>query len=131
MVNLENLTQKEFEEGVSKGSIKVTLGELIRRRRRDLKITQADLAKQIGVKHSYISKIETGIQPGSYRILAKISQALHLPWSIMMRTGEIEMPEPDDDISVMRTFLNGRFDRYHPVVKEALIEIGEILEKYI
>lgn len=129
--NREHLTQEEFEKGVSEGVIKVTLGELIRRRRTDLKISQVELAKRIGVKsHTYISKIERGEQRGSYRILARISMELRLPWSLMMRTGEIEMPQLNDD-SVARTFLNTRFDRFHPVVKEELIEIGDILEKYV
>lgn len=106
-----------------------TLGELIRKRRRELKLTQADLAKQIGVRSTYISRIETGERPGRYEKLAKISMALALPWAEMMKTGEIEMPLMDGESPY--PYLDLKFTRFHPRVKEQLTEIGEILEKYV
>ncbi len=106
------------------------LGELIRRRRRELKLTQAELGKQIGVQNSYIAKIEKGRQRGSYEMLAKISIALRLPWDEMYKTGEIKVPQLFKDDSLYPV-LDDRFKKFHPLVKEELVEIGYILEKYV
>jgi len=108
----------------------LTLGELIRRRRREAGLTQSQLANQIGVQSSYIAKIENGTQRGSYEKLAKISLALHLPWNDMMMTGHIEIPALYQDDSVYPV-LDIVFREFHPLVKEELIEIGRILEKYL
>lgn len=113
---------------------KMTLGELIRRRRRELKMTQAQLGKQIGVVGAYISKIEVGDQRGSYEKLAKIALALALPWDEMMKTGEIEIPQlygtrPGDDSPY--PVLDDRFKHYHPKLKMALYDIARVLEPYI
>lgn len=116
-------------------SERISLGELIRRRRVEGKMTQAELARLIGVKsHTYISKIENGEQRGSYEKLAKISLALRLDWDEMMKTGEIEIPQlygnrPGDDS--MFPALDDRFKHYHPKLKMILYEIAPILEKYI
>jgi len=93
--------------------------------------SQELLAKSIGFQHSYISKIERGEQRGSYRVLAKISQALALPWSTMIKTGEIEIPTIDDIDEYMYPALDAAFKSFHPKVKEQLMEIGQILEKYV
>lgn len=107
---------------------KLTLGELIRKRRRELNWTQAELAKRVRVKDSYIAKIETGRQRGSYEVLARISLAMRLPWQLMFETGEIRLPVwgIDDSLSPVDDKV---FTEFHPKVKSILIEIGNILEK--
>ena len=45
-------------------------------RRAILKITQADLARRIGVTRNYISMIETGERPLTDELLPKIAAAL-------------------------------------------------------
>jgi transcriptional regulator with XRE-family HTH domain len=107
------------------------LGDLIRSRRQELRWTQRKLGEMVGVKDSYITRIENGKQKGSYRVLAKISMATRLPWSVMIRTGEIEIPTIDDIDEYMYPALDAAFKSFHPKVKEQLMEIGHILEKYL
>lgn len=106
------------------------LGKLIKNRRYELRWSQAKLGEMVGVKHTYISKIESGKQKGSYRILARISSAMRIPWTVMLRTGEIEIPTINDIDDYMYPVLDSAFKEFHPRVKEQLMEIGHILEKY-
>ena len=52
------------------------LGERIRRFRRDLQLTQMDLAKQVGVTNGQISTIERGLSAPSIGTLRRISEAI-------------------------------------------------------
>jgi len=106
------------------------LGELIRRRRLEVKMTQAELAKQIGVQHSYISKIERGAQRGSYEKLAAISLILGIPWKEMMKTGQVKIPQMIVDDSFF-PYVDEAFVKYHPKLKAMLYDIAPILEKYL
>lgn len=55
------------------------LGVFIRQRRVSRELTQADLARQIGVDATYISGIESGRKrPGSAQLLKAIDDALQL-----------------------------------------------------
>jgi transcriptional regulator with XRE-family HTH domain len=106
------------------------LGKLIRNRRRESNMTQEELGNLIGVKHSYISKIESGLQRGSYESLAKISQALKIPWSEILKIGEMKAPymySPDSMFPV----LDEVYTEFPPTVKMALIDIGKILKQYM
>lgn len=113
----------------------VTLGELIRRRRREVGMMQAALGKLVGVRDTYISKIEVGTQRGSYETLAKIAMALKLPWRDMIATGEVKIPSLVDDLTgradSLYPTLDQRFTQFHPKVKGMLYEIGIVLEKFV
>ena len=52
------------------------LGERIRRFRRDLQMTQMDLARQVGVTNGQISTIERGLSAPSIGTLRRISEAM-------------------------------------------------------
>lgn len=110
------------------------LGELIRQRRRDLNMTQEELAKVVEVKHSYISKIETGENRGSYEVLAKIAMALRLDWKEMMNTGDVRVPGWYDFVAgrsdSLSPILDKHFEAFHPIIKEQLIQIGDMLSQY-
>ncbi len=56
-----------------------TLGETIRDRRRELDITQRDLADRVGIDFTYLSKVENGRgDPPSDETLVKIARGLDL-----------------------------------------------------
>ena len=55
------------------------LGERIRRFRRDLQLTQMDLARQVGVTNGQISTIERGLSAPSIGTLRRISEAMGIP----------------------------------------------------
>lgn len=56
-----------------------SLGERIRRFRRERDLTQLDLARQVGVTNGQISTIERGLSAPSIGTLRRISEALGLP----------------------------------------------------
>jgi transcriptional regulator with XRE-family HTH domain len=52
------------------------LGKRIKKMRETSKMTQEELAEKVGVSLGWISKIERGIYPPSWKLLAKIARAL-------------------------------------------------------
>ena len=54
----------------------MTMGELIRQRRKQLRLTAAQLAKLVRCSKSYISKLETGQRRPSLPTLIKLCAAL-------------------------------------------------------
>ena len=86
-----------------------SLGQLIRRRRRELGIPQYRLAKLIGVSGAYLSRIEHGIHPWPEKHIAKIAHTLMLPVaSLAAAAGVIDEPEqsrtgvPSLDLAIVR-----------------------------
>ncbi len=53
-------------------------GEILRERRRELKMSQAALAEKVGTKQSYIARIEKGEVDVQFSSLLKIAGALGL-----------------------------------------------------
>lgn len=58
----------------------MTLGELIKKYRKDLRLSVYDVAKGVGISHSYITQIENGIKNNpDNEILSKIAILLNIP----------------------------------------------------
>lgn len=55
----------------------MTLGENIKRKRREYDIEQQELAQRIGVTSAHICRIEKGVTNASLEIISKIADALH------------------------------------------------------
>lgn len=55
-----------------------TLGSILRRRRRQLEITQQDIAKRIGVRANYVGYLERDLRRPSTDVLLKLARALDL-----------------------------------------------------
>jgi transcriptional regulator with XRE-family HTH domain len=56
----------------------MTLGSLLQRRRRQLDLTQLDLAAKVGVRGNYIGYLERGMRRPSTAVLVKLAKALDL-----------------------------------------------------
>ncbi len=54
------------------------IGMFLRKRRIDWQLTLSDLGDQIGLSHSYLSEIETGKKPISFKNLGKLIKALQI-----------------------------------------------------
>jgi transcriptional regulator with XRE-family HTH domain len=50
--------------------------EVIQKRRKELKISQKDLAKRLGIKQSFMSKLENGEKPLNQKRLEQLSEIL-------------------------------------------------------
>ena len=71
------------------GEIMKSFGECLRQLRKEKRITQRELAKQINVDFTYISKIETGaLQPPSEDIIIKIAKILEINAEQMIILGK-------------------------------------------
>ena len=57
----------------------VPLGDRIRARRKELRLSQGDLAERAGMTASFVSQVERGVTSPSIDSLYKISQALDVP----------------------------------------------------
>ncbi len=57
-------------------NIRVVIGNIIKKHRKKLKITQYELALKVGVDPKYISRIETGMSYPSLSVVEKIFDVL-------------------------------------------------------
>lgn len=59
--------------------LKVKFGDAVRRRRRELGISQDELAVRSGLNRSYITEVETGKRNVALVNIGRLSEALELP----------------------------------------------------
>ncbi|MBI1826817.1 MAG: helix-turn-helix domain-containing protein [Planctomycetes bacterium] len=78
-----------------------SVGQRIKRRRRELKITQAKLARTAGVNQGYISEIERSLVQPRRRTLDALSVALNLPQAVLVGGGQAhDNPQPHESRNV-------------------------------
>ncbi len=70
---------------------KVMLGHKIRRLRRDLGLTQAQMAERLGLSPSYFNLIENNHRPATVSLLLKLSQAFELDIQTFADTDEVRL----------------------------------------
>lgn len=70
--------REEFE----KEAIAYYYGEILRDKRKELKLTQESLAEKVGLKRSYIAKIEKGETDLQISSLVRLANALGLKFSL-------------------------------------------------
>ncbi|MDE2856374.1 MAG: helix-turn-helix transcriptional regulator [Chloroflexota bacterium] len=63
-------------------------GEVIRKRRRELGLSQEDLGFRSGLHRTYISEIERGLKSPSLRVVFAISEALNTNMSALILATE-------------------------------------------
>ena len=66
------------------------IGSRVRSRREELRLTQEELARELGVTHQHVSRIEAGQAAPSLELLVKLSRAFGVSADFLL-TGE---PEP-------------------------------------
>lgn len=69
-------------------NIKIVLASRLRRRRRELDITQADLAKKAKVSQSTIAQIESSTKEPSLSTLIRLSEALKISVAELLLEGD-------------------------------------------
>lgn len=71
------------------------IGARIRRRRRELGLTQQDLARAANVNQGYLSSIERGLANATRRMIDALSIALDLPQGVLIGAGsDHDPPQP-------------------------------------
>lgn len=111
------------------------LGRLVRARRDDLRLTQEDVARELGVERSYIGHIESGrIKQPSREMLAQLSRILGIPLHDLAvatySAGQQEpVTAPGPDEAETRMIVDVQADPYLPeVIKDVLQKI--VREEY-
>ncbi|MFN2290423.1 MAG: helix-turn-helix domain-containing protein [Anaerolineae bacterium] len=69
-----------------------SLGDRIRERRKELRLSQGDLAERAGVTASFVSQVERGVTSPSIDSLYRISQALEVPVFHFLLEPEVTKP---------------------------------------
>ncbi len=70
---------------------KVMLGHKIRRLRRELNLTQAQMAERLGLSPSYFNLIENNQRPATVNLLLKLSQAFEIDMQTFADTDEVRL----------------------------------------
>jgi transcriptional regulator with XRE-family HTH domain len=69
------------------------VGTAIRRRRRELDLSQAALADLAGLSQNYLSLVETGQRTPSLETLALVAESLHVPPSYLVLQAQLAAAE--------------------------------------
>ena len=103
-------------------------GLLIRDRRRELGMSQADLASEIKMSSSYIAKIETGKQKPSSNLVNKLISALELPVDSIT-----DMIFPESTYIAMKNLqeVDKELLSLRPEVKRSLLKLAPIIEEIV
>lgn len=75
--------------------LSVQVGEVIRRRRRELRLSQEELAWRAGVDRTYVSGVERGARNLSLLTLEKLARALEVSLSTLLRSVELALGTAD------------------------------------
>jgi len=70
----------------------MNLGEVIRRRREELGLTQAQLAERVGISRQYLVQLENGYRVPSHQVMLRLFSALGL--SLQVEKEEEAAHEP-------------------------------------
>jgi len=70
------------------GALDAALGDRIRRRRRELQLSQSALGAKLGITFQQVQKYENGTNRVSATMLVKVSQALAIPVGELLQTNE-------------------------------------------
>jgi transcriptional regulator with XRE-family HTH domain len=89
------------------GALDAALGERIRRRRRELGMSQSALGGKLGITFQQVQKYENGTNRVSATMLVKLSDALGMPVTEILHEGEKTAPAKDakaEDAQLLAAF---------------------------
>jgi transcriptional regulator with XRE-family HTH domain len=80
------------------------LGEILRNRRRGLKMSLADVAELAGVSTSFVSQVERGVANPTLATLKSLTEALGSSVGALLEEEQIggELTKPTDDVAILR-----------------------------
>lgn len=79
--------------------IEYRFGKAIRRRRRELDLSQEDLAERAGLHRNYVSGIETGTRNPSLKNIEKLANALEISMASLFTDYGVEVEGESDNRS--------------------------------
>ena len=94
--------------------------ELIRSRRKELKLTLADVASEVGVTQSYLSQIEAGKKTPKESVIQAINRALGLD----LTTEEADGNSTEDETTFKKKFRTGFSMELHIGVTKTTFKVN-------
>ncbi len=76
-------------------SIEYRFGRAVRRRRRELDLSQEELAERSGLHRNYISSVENGHRNPSLRNIEKLAEALEMTISDFFKNYDVEKKQKE------------------------------------
>jgi transcriptional regulator with XRE-family HTH domain len=108
------------------GALDAALGDRIRRRRRDMGLSQSALGGRLGITFQQVQKYENGANRVSATMLIRLSQALAMPVSELL--AEINPGAPRPDLEEQSGQLAAAFARIDSAeVRAAVVTLVEAL----
>lgn len=78
-----------------------TFGGVVKKKREELAMSQADLARKLGCPQSNVSRLESGLRSPNLRELVGLAAALNTPLSDLLRDLEKNLSGPSDGHSIV------------------------------
>ena len=104
------------------GATDVALGERIRRRRRELGLSQSALGGKLGITFQQVQKYENGANRVSASMLVKLSDALAMP--VMQLLHDVDPAIPPDDSESETAHLLAAFSKIRsPEIRAAILTL--------
>ncbi|MCR5732528.1 MAG: helix-turn-helix domain-containing protein [Sphaerochaetaceae bacterium] len=108
---------------MEKKTILDTFAENLKSCRKALKLTQAEMAKQIGVSTSFITEIETGRKAPSFGTIEKISKVTNTPaWAFFNDNFGKGIEIENNDLEKLRMILKETTNRNIDIIIDELVK---------
>lgn len=110
----------------------MTIGENIRKFRKERKLTQKQLGDRCGIDEANIRKYENGKQNPKLETIQKIAEALNIPWEVLLSN-----TSPSEKGAMVKAGIKDMVDNFNIEVDEikpnmeTSIEVLEQRHKYI
>ena len=105
------------------GALDALLGDRIRRRRRELQLSQSALGAQLGITFQQVQKYENGTNRVSATMLVKLVEALGVPVSELLQDVEPGAAAPSDGSSQTAQLVADFLRIQSPEVRAAVLAI--------
>lgn len=92
-INTVRMSTRELKEKpADTDPLLAGVSRAIQQRREEIGLSQEEVAHRAGLHRTYISDIERGARNPSLKTLARLSEALEVPTSTLIKRGEDHMP---------------------------------------
>lgn len=105
------------------------LGELIRQKRREKGLTQAELAEKAGITDGYIARIEIGTK-ASFKTLTKTVHALGIKMSDIVKADDELVNTLNEVTNIYETY-DKEFSAIHPTLKSLILKLAPVIQEYL
>lgn len=105
--------------------LRKSIGNVIRQKRKELAMTQQELAYAVGVDPKYISRIETGISYASLSVIEKMFEVLNLDIKLIDENKTTRKPNRQAVLHKINSNLKTFSDKKLSVVESFISYVSE------